>query len=331
MIIFGDNHVTIEDIVAISEGIEDVQLNGSSAFYNKIKAGADFLDKLLLEDGVIYGVTTGYGDSCTVNVPLDKVEALPLHLIRFHGCGLGKYFTEKQGRAILAVRLASLSQGVSGVRWKLLQQFETLINRNIIPIIPEEGSVGASGDLTPLSYVAAAIVGERDVYFQGEQIKTKEVFHQLNIEPLKLRPKEGLAIMNGTAVMTALACLAFSRAEYLTRLVSRVTSLCSLALQGNSNHFDDILFDAKPHPGQTQIASWIRHDLNHDHHPRNSARLQDRYSIRCAPHVIGVLRDSLPWMRKMIEIELNSANDNPIIDDVSLQKDQEKNTNDFDY
>ncbi len=314
MITFGDNHITIEDIVAISEGIEDVQLNNSTGFYNKIKTGADFLDKLLLEDGVIYGVTTGYGDSCTVNVPIDKVEALPLHLTRFHGCGLGDNFTIKQGRAILAVRLASLSQGVSGVRWKLLQQFETLINKNIIPIIPEEGSVGASGDLTPLSYVAAVIIGERDVYYQGSKVKTGEVFNKLNIEPLKLRPKEGLAIMNGTAVMTALACLAFSRAEYLTRLVSRVTSLCSIALKGNSNHFDDILFTAKPHPGQSQIASWIRQDLNHDHHPRNSARLQDRYSIRCAPHIIGVLRDSLPWMRQMIEIELNSANDNPIID-----------------
>ena len=120
--------------------------------------------------------------------------------------------------------------------------------------------------------------------------------------------------MNGTAVMTALACLAFDRANYLAKLASRITALSSLALKGNSHHFDEILFSVKPHPGQQQVAKWIRDDLNHHDHPRNADRLQDRYSIRCAPHVIGVLQDSLPFFRQMIENELNSANDNPIID-----------------
>ncbi|TQV87859.1 HAL/PAL/TAL family ammonia-lyase [Aliikangiella coralliicola] len=313
-ILFGKEKLTIEDVNAIAHNDADVCLSDDESFYEKVTSGAEFLERLLKEDGVIYGVTTGYGDSCTVQVPLDKVDELPLHLTRFHGCGLGEFFNELEGRAILAVRLASLSQGVSGVRWRMLRQFETLLNKNIVPVIPKEGSVGASGDLTPLSYVAATLIGERDVYFEKEKRATAEVFEELDITPLKLKPKEGLAVMNGTAVMTALACLAYSRAEYLTRLCTRITSLCSLALKGNSNHFDDILFSVKPHPGQGQIATWIREDLHHDHHPRNSSRLQDRYSIRCAPHVIGVLRDSLPWMRQMIEIELNSANDNPIID-----------------
>ena len=314
MITFGENKITIEDVVSIAQSKKQVQLNKSDSFRAKVNSGAEFLDRLLKEDGVIYGVTTGYGDSCTVNVPLDKVEELPLNLTRFHGCGLGEMFDPEQGRAILAARLASLCQGYSGVRWKLLEQIETLLNKNIVPVIPQEGSVGASGDLTPLSYVAAALVGERDVYFDNQIHRTTELFGRLGIEPIKLRPKEGLAIMNGTAVMTALACMAYSRAEYLTRLCARITAISSLALQGNSNHFDDILFSVKPHPGQNQIAEWIRKDLHHDHHPRNSSRLQDRYSIRCAPHVIGVLRDSLPWMKQMIEIELNSANDNPIVD-----------------
>ncbi len=314
MITFGENKITIEDVVSIAQSNKQVQLNKSDSFRTKVNSGAEFLDRLLKEDGVIYGVTTGYGDSCTVNVPLDKVEELPLNLTRFHGCGLGEMFDPEQGRAILAARLASLCQGYSGVRWKLLEQIETLLNKNIVPVIPQEGSVGASGDLTPLSYVAAALVGERDVYFDNQIHRTTELFGRLGIEPIKLRPKEGLAIMNGTAVMTALACMAYSRAEYLTRLCARITAISSLALQGNSNHFDDILFSVKPHPGQNQIAEWIRKDLHHDHHPRNSSRLQDRYSIRCAPHVIGVLRDSLPWMKQMIEIELNSANDNPIVD-----------------
>jgi histidine ammonia-lyase len=314
VITFGENKITIEDVVSIAQSKKQVQLNKSDSFRAKVNSGAEFLDRLLKEDGVIYGVTTGYGDSCTVNVPLDKVEELPLNLTRFHGCGLGEMFDPEQGRAILAARLASLCQGYSGVRWKLLEQIETLLNKNIVPVIPQEGSVGASGDLTPLSYVAAALVGERDVYFDNQIHRTTELFGRLGIEPIKLRPKEGLAIMNGTAVMTALACMAYSRAEYLTRLCARITAISSLALQGNSNHFDDILFSVKPHPGQNQIAEWIRKDLHHDHHPRNSSRLQDRYSIRCAPHVIGVLRDSLPWMKQMIEIELNSANDNPIVD-----------------
>lgn len=311
---FGDASLVIEDIVAVANEAASVVLSDDVDFRDKVVSSAEFLDRLLKEDGVIYGVTTGYGDSCTVDVPLDKVAELPLNLIRFHGCGLGKFFDPREGRAILATRLASLSQGLSGVRWEMLQQFEALINQNIVPIIPQEGSVGASGDLTPLSYVAAVLVGERKVYYENKELDTEEVFKRLEIKPLALRPKEGLAVMNGTAVMTALACLAYSRAEYLTRLCSRITSLCSLALKGNSNHFDEILFQAKPHPGQCEIASWIRHDLNHHAHPRNSSRLQDRYSIRCAPHIIGVLRDSLPWMRSMIEIELNSANDNPIID-----------------
>ncbi|HDY92028.1 MAG TPA: aromatic amino acid lyase, partial [Pseudoalteromonas sp.] len=180
--------------------------------------------------------------------------------------------------------------------------------------IPQEGSVGASGDLTPLSYVAGAMVGERDVFYKDQVRNSAEVMKEVGLEPLTLRPKEGLAVMNGTAVMTALACLAFDRANYLAKLASRITALSSLALKGNSHHFDEILFSVKPHPGQQQIARWIREDLNHHDHPRNADRLQDRYSIRCAPHVIGVLQDSLPFFRHMIENELNSANDNPIID-----------------
>jgi histidine ammonia-lyase len=157
-------------------------------------------------------------------------------------------------------------------------------------------------------------MGERKVYYQGEERDTADVFAALDIQPIKLRPKEGLAVMNGTAVMTAIACTAYQHAEYLTRLAARITATASIALKGNSNHFDELLFAAKPHPGQNQIAEWIRHDINHVEHPRNSSRIQDRYSIRCAPHVIGVLRDALPWMQETIEIEINSANDNPIID-----------------
>ncbi|MCF1427577.1 MAG: aromatic amino acid ammonia-lyase [Shewanella sp.] len=312
-ILFGEAPLSIEDVVAISEGA-CAELNHSDSFVDRINRGVAFLDRLLKEDGVIYGVTTGYGDSCTVSIPPELVPTLPLHLIRFHGCGLGKDLSREQARAVLATRLCSLSQGVSGVSMELLQQLITLINLDITPRIPQEGSVGASGDLTPLSYVAAALIGEREVLYKGQYRPTEEVFAELKITPIVLRPKEGLALMNGTSVMTALACIAFKRAEYLAQLATRITAMVTLGIQGNDFHFDEALFAVKPHPGQQQIAAWLRADLQADRPPRNSNRLQDRYSLRCAPHVIGVLQDSLPWLRQLIENELNSANDNPIID-----------------
>lgn len=312
-ITFGQGRLTIEDVAAIAQGAK-ATLNNSVEFTAKIDRGVAFLERLLKEEGVIYGVTTGYGDSCTVAIPPQLVEELPLHLTRFHGCGLGKILTHEQARAVLATRLCSLSQGVSGVSHDLLNQIVTLINHDISPRIPEEGSVGASGDLTPLSYLAATLVGEREVIYQGEERATAEVYAELGIQPIKLRPKEGLALMNGTSVMTALACLAYKRAEYLAQLSTKITAMVSVAMHGNDFHFDEALFAVKPHPGQQQIAAWLRDDLKADKPPRNSDRLQDRYSLRCAPHVIGVVQDSLPWLRQMIENELNSANDNPIID-----------------
>lgn len=307
--------LTIEDVCHIAKQTYALQLNDDQVFIDRINKGAEFIETLLQEEGFVYGVTTGYGDSCTVSVPLENVEELPRHLYTFHGCGLGDYFDQQQTRAILAVRLNSLAQGFSGVRYQLLQQITALLKQDILPLIPQEGSVGASGDLTPLSYLTAVLAGEREVLFQGERQATEAVFKTLNITPIVLKPKEGLAIMNGTAVMTAVACLAYQRTAYLSQLCTRITSLASVALKGNAYHFDEKLFSVKPHAGQIKVAQRIRADLQlSTEAPRNDTRLQDRYSLRCAPHVIGVLEDSLPWFRQFIENELNSANDNPIID-----------------
>ncbi len=314
MVTFDGSRLTIEDIVDIAQQSSNAELSTNSEFRSRISRGSSFLDKLLEEDGEIYGVTTGYGDSCTVSIPSDLVTELPKHLYTFHGCGLGAMLSPTAGRAALAVRLTSLCQGYSGVSEILLEQLERLLKLDIIPVIPEEGSVGASGDLTPLSYIAAVLCGEREVYYQDEIRQTKDVFQELNITPIVLRPKEGLAIMNGTAVMTAIACLAYSRAEYLAKLATRITALAVLTTKGNAHHFDKTLFSVKPHQGQQKIAAWLRDDLEVGTPPRNSDRLQDRYSLRCAPHVIGVMQDALPWVRQLIENELNSANDNPIID-----------------
>lgn len=311
---FDQGRLQIEDIADIANGKAQAILSTDPQFRAAIARGADFLDRLLREDGIIYGVTTGYGDSCTVVVPPELIAELPHHLFTYHGCGLGAYLTPAQTRAVMATRLASLSKGFSGVSVELLEQIARLLDAGLLPLIPSEGSVGASGDLTPLSYLAAVLCGEREVWRDGVQVPAEQALREAGIAPLRLRPKEGLAIMNGTAVMTALACLAYDRAAYLTKLTTRITAMASFALDGNSHHFDETLFSVKPHAGMQQVASWLRQDLQCEQTERNGKRLQDRYSIRCAPHVIGVLADALPFFRQSIENELNSANDNPIID-----------------
>jgi histidine ammonia-lyase len=312
-VIVGDGPLAIEDILSIAEQMAPTILNDDPSYRDFISASANILDEHLKKGENIYGVTTGYGDSCTVTIPRDSLNELPLHLTRFHGCGLGRIFNDNCARAILIVRLASLVRGGSGVSVHLLERLVWLLNENILPLIPEEGSVGASGDLTPLSYVGALLVGEQDARWKGQTLPAVDVYHSLGVVPLVLRPKEGLAIMNGTAVMTALACIAYKRAEYLTRQCARITSLSVLALKGNPQHFHERIFILKPHPGQAQIAKWIRDDLSRAG-SLGGVRLQDRYSLRCAPHIIGVLADTLPLMRQFIETELNSSNDNPLFD-----------------
>ena len=293
---------------------EDSGIERGSSFQGTYQKGADFLDRLLSEDGVIYGVTTGYGDSCTVSIPQALVAELPHHLYAYHGCGLGRHLDAQEARAVLVARLASLVHGMSGVSMPLLEGLVTLLQNDVLPLIPAEGSVGASGDLTPLSYVAAVLCGEREVLHAGRVRPAADALAEIGMLPLRLRPKEGLAIMNGTAVMTGLACLAWQRADYLSRLATRLTAFNVLISDGNAHHFDATLFAAKPHPGQGRIAERLRADLYSARPPRNAQRMQDRYSLRCAPHVIGVLEDALPFLRQLIETELNSANDNPLVD-----------------
>lgn len=309
----GGRRLTIEEVAAIAFGQAGVALNDDAAWRAQIERGAQFLRARLAAGATVYGVNTGYGDACVVGVPPELVEALPLQLTRYHGCGMGRLLDAAETRAVIAARLNSLAYGYSGVRMVLLERLADLINFDILPRIPAEGSVGASGDLTPLSYVAAALVGEREVEFGARVRPAAEVWAELARVPLQLAPKEGLALMNGTAVMTGLACLAFMRAAQLTRLAARLTALSTVALDGRAAHFDAMIFEVKPHAGQAQAAAWIREDLA-GREDTSGQRLQDRYSIRCAPHVIGVAQDALSWVRRDVENELNSANDNPLID-----------------
>jgi histidine ammonia-lyase len=311
----GKKKMTIEAVYAASECQGGAKLWTSKEFEKRIEAGAAFLDKTLAETGGIYGVTTGYGDSCTETVPPECYHELPVNLTRYHGCGLGDFFDEKTTRAVMIVRLNTLAQGYSGVSIDLLRQIGFFIENDILPLIPQEGSVGASGDLTPLSYLAGALIGERDVLYRGNIRPSKEVLAELGRPLYRFRPKEAIAIMNGTAVMNAVAVRAFVRADYLANLACRITAMNSLALKGNAYHFYKRLFDLKPHPGQSIAAEKIAAALGAEKTEKViPARIQDLYSIRCAPHVLGVYYDARDLFRRLIETEMNSANDNPLID-----------------
>lgn len=311
---FGSAPITVGQVLAIAQEGATVSLSDDPEFRQRLGAGAQALADRLAAGERVYGVTTGFGESCVTEVGDGNVSDLPLNLLRFHGCGTGRIFDEVEAAAIVAVRLASLTRGWSAVRPVLVERLVALLDRRALPRIPAEGSVGASGDLTPLSYIAALLVGERECSFEGRVRTASEVLAELGLEPLKLAPKESLAIMNGTSVMTALACLALGRARRLARVSAAITAAVSDALGGNPAHFDARIFAAKPHPGQATYARWVREDLEYTPGPSFEGRIQDRYSIRCSPHVVGVFLDALPWMTEWTQTELNGVNDNPLID-----------------
>ena len=312
----GQKKLTIEDLVSAAKGQKKVKLCNNAEFIKKIEAGTAFLDHALTQHGGIYGVTTGYGASCTQQVDPGQYNELPINLTRFHGCGMGDYFDIETTRALMIIRLNTLAQGFSAVSLEMLKYIEFFIENDILPLVPQEGSVGASGDLTPLSYLAGALIGERRVLYKDKVRSSAEVLAELGKSPYKFRPKEAIAIMNGTAVMNAVAALAFYDADYIADLACRISAMNSIALRGNAYHFNKRLFELKPHPGQALAAEKIRTALPNENQgtPAAPALIQDNYSLRCAPHVIGLFYDIKDSLRDFIETEMNSANDNPLID-----------------
>jgi len=315
VILVGSSPLTIEDIVALAEGRARPVLDADPAFRARIDQAARIVADRVEKGPPIYGVTTGFGASCENDIPPAIAAAMPMNLFRYHGCGTGEPFDEVESSAIVAARIASLVRGFSGVRPRVVEALCAMLSHRIVPRIPKEGSVGASGDLTPLSYVAAALAGEREVTLRGQAMTAAAALEAEGLEPVRFRPKESLALMNGTSAMTGLACLATRRAARLSRFASALTAMAVDVLRGQPAQFDERIFAAKPHPGQAACARWIREDIESGARPRLVAgRIQDRYSIRCAPHVAGVLVDALRALRPMIETEINGVNDNPLVD-----------------
>jgi histidine ammonia-lyase len=314
-VVFGARPLTLEQVCDVAQGRARARLNAEPEYRARLEASRASLERQLRAGRIVYGVTTGVGESCENQVPPELADQMSTNLFRFHGVGTGTPLSDEESAAVVAARVASLACGHSGVRPLVIDRLVALLEKKILPRIPAEGSVGASGDLTPLSYVAAVLAGEREVSFGGEVMPAARALERCGLEPLTLRPKEALALMNGTSMMTGLACLAFRRARQLARLSSALSAIGSEVMRGNPSHFDARLFAVKPHPGSAACAAWMRDDLEYDAGAAVAgARVQDRYSIRCAPHVIGVLLDALAMFRPLLETEVNSVNDNPIID-----------------
>ncbi len=308
------SHVSIEQVASFAYGECRSQLSNSVAFQAHIDSGHHLVKQLLNSNQRIYGLTTGFGHSIAQSIEPEDSTRLQENLVRYHGCGLGNYFDTETTRAILLTRLVSLSKGYSGVSYALLEALDALIRHDILPLIPSEGSVGASGDLTPLSYIAAALMGERDVRYQGNIMSARDALAICKLDSYQLKPKEALALMNGTSVMTALAALAYSRSRTLLNTATRVSAMACRALDGKPEQFHPDLFKVKPHPGQIKVANQAYHYLIQSYPDHDGSELQCAYSIRCAPHVLGCLADALDHYQSVIEIELNSSNDNPIVD-----------------
>jgi phenylalanine ammonia-lyase len=320
--------LTIAEALEVSRRNRNVMLSDAAA--DAICASRELKQNLIAQEIPIYGVTTGLGDSAHRQISAGKTAELQRNLLRFLGCGTGPIAPQDVTRVAILLRANCLSKGNSGVRVELVERLLDLLNNDVLPLIPERGSCGASGDLVPLSYVGRTIVGETTVTFNSETCSAAEALAELGLEPLALEAKEGLALTNGTSFMSAFACLAVGAARELADLADLMTAMTSEALLGNRGHFNAFLFDdAKPHRGMVTSARNIRRLLEESHLALDTEDLfsggmqgadflelerqvQDRYSVRCAPHVTGVLRDVLDWVEQWVATEINSSDDNPL-------------------
>ncbi len=299
----------------------------------RMAASVTLRDELIATGMPIYGVTTGFGDSNTGHISAAKAAQLQQNLIQYHLVGSGAEAAPDVIRATMLIRANCLARGYSGVRREVVDLLLACLEHDVLPVIPERGSVGASGDLVPLCYLADLLTGRGPARHAGRTMPAAEALRECGLEPVALGPKEGLALINGTSFMSAFAALAVTDAAELAFAADVCTALASEVLLGNRGHFAAFIHDQKPHPGQVRSAARIRRmldgsELSRDHPQVLSANpelgdagyqrlvqpIQDRYSVRCAPHVIGVLHDTLDWAGCWIDTEINSTNDNPLFD-----------------
>ena len=315
----GERDLTLDEILSVARNGAAVRITARPEFAARIERSRSLLMAALDNGTPVYGVNTGYGKSCGKRMAREVAIKNGMNLIRFHGCGTGAPVGIGEARAAMLTRILCFARGFSGVSMALIERLAEFLNRGITPVMPSEGSVGASGDLTPLSYMAAALMGEREVFYRGARVPATEALKGEGLAPYVFAPKEPLAMMNGTSVMTGFAALAIDRGRNILNAMTAATALSIHALMGNAHHYHPAIAKAKPHPGQDQVARAITELLEAKTDPSKLEAtaletLQDPYSLRCTPQVLGVLRDAIEWVTRWVEIEANSANDNPLID-----------------
>ncbi|MDY3869306.1 MAG: histidine ammonia-lyase [Pyramidobacter sp.] len=312
-VILDGHSLTLDDLVHVAR--HDYQVQLSQTAVERVHTASALIEKWIDNNRIIYGVTTGFGDLATVKVDVDKTRLLQENLIRSHAVGVGDPLPVQTVRAIMLLRLNGLVCGNSGITMETLSLLINFINLGITPFVPSQGSVGASGDLCPLSHIAAALLGEGDVFYKGKLMPAMEAMQLEGLHPARLHPKEGLALNNGTAALTGLGALAVYDAFQLAKTADIVGALSVEALHGVPYAFDARTHGLRPHAGQVAVAQNIRRLIEGSEiiDKYKGARVQDAYSLRCMPQVHGASRDALSYVRKKIELEINAVTDNPLI------------------
>ncbi|XP_025782209.1 histidine ammonia-lyase [Puma concolor] len=319
----GDS-LTTEDLVNLGKGHYKIKLTPTAE--KKVQKSREVIDSIIKEKTVVYGITTGFGKFARTIIPVNKLEELQVNLVRSHSSGVGKPLIPERCRMLLALRINVLAKGYSGISLETLKQVIEVFNASCLPYVPEKGTVGASGDLAPLSHLALGLIGEGKMWSpKSGWADAKYVLEAHGLKPVVLKPKEGLALINGTQMITSLGCEAVERASAIARQADIVAALTLEVLKGTTKAFDTDIHAVRPHRGQVEVAFRFRSLLDSDHHPSEIAeshrfcdRVQDAYTLRCCPQVHGVVNDTIAFVKNIITTELNSATDNPVSFDCLL-------------
>jgi histidine ammonia-lyase len=307
--------LALTQIAAVALNSEPVRI--STSVYDRIRASRAVIDRIVAEDRVAYGVTTGFGKLSDVRVPRGDLRDLQLNLVRSHACGIGPLLSEPEVRAMMLLRANVLTLGFSGIRLEVIELLCELLNRRVHPVIPEKGSVGASGDLAPLAHLSLTLVGEGEAFFEGKRMASAEALKRAGLEAVSLEAKEGLALLNGTQGMHGVGGLALLRAKRLARVADVAGAMTLEGLKDTPAAFDARLQEARPHPGQKAAAAHLLKLLEgseiRESHRENDPRVQDAYSIRCMPQVHGAVRGALRHCEEVLLVESASATDNPLV------------------
>jgi len=307
--------LSLAQVAAVANGDERVAL--SAAARQRVEAARRVVEKIVAEEQTVYGINTGFGKLSDVHIEQSQLRELQLNLVRSHSCGVGPPLSVAEARAMLLLRANVLAQGYSGCRGILIDTLTAMLDRGVTPLIPEKGSVGASGDLAPLAHLALTVIGEGEVFYSDQRMPSAEALQSTKIDPVQLEAKEGIALLNGTQAMAAVGGLALHRALRVVQLADVAGAMSLEALKGTPVAFDERIHAARPHHGQMKVAEHLRELLSESQirqsHLQNDPRVQDAYCLRCMPQVHGAVRDALHHARNVVETETGSATDNPLV------------------